>query len=110
MQKEAKARIRINGLLHRAGWRFFDDENGPANIALEANLKINKKALDQFGDDFEKTTNGFVDYLLLDGKGFPCAVLEAKSEIIDPLAGNLSFFQMATFIISGTWNMVVPPL
>lgn len=88
MQKEAKARIRINGLLHRAGWRFFDDENGPANIALEANLKINKKALDQFGDDFEKTTNGFVDYLLLDGKGFPCAVLEAKSEIIDPLAGK----------------------
>ena len=88
MQKEAKARIRINGLLHRAGWRFFDDENGLANIALEANLKINKKALGQFGDDFEKTTNGFVDYLLLDAKGFPCAVLEAKSEKIDPLAGK----------------------
>jgi len=88
MQKEAKARIRINGLLQHTGWRFFDDENGPANIALEANVKIKKKVLDQFGDDFEKTANGFVDYLLLDGKGFPCAVLEAKSEKIDPLAGK----------------------
>jgi len=40
MQKEAEARIRINGLLQHAGWRFFDDGNGPANIALEANVKI----------------------------------------------------------------------
>jgi len=30
MQKEAKARIRINKLLEEAGWRFFDDENGKA--------------------------------------------------------------------------------
>ena len=33
--KEAKARIKINKLLEEAGWRFFDDENGPANILLE---------------------------------------------------------------------------
>jgi len=32
MEKEAKARIRINRLLEHAGWRFFDDEKGPANI------------------------------------------------------------------------------
>jgi len=88
MEKEAKARIRINNLLSRAGWRFFDDENGPANIALEANVKIKKKVLDQFGDDFEKKVDGFADYLLLDSKGFPCAVLEAKSEKLDPLAGK----------------------
>jgi len=36
MKKEAQARIRINRLLEHAGWRFFDDEKGPANIALEA--------------------------------------------------------------------------
>jgi type I restriction enzyme R subunit len=88
MQKEAKARIKINRLLERAGWRFFDDEKGTANIALEANVKIKKKETDQFGDDFEKTIDGFADYLLLDSKGFPCAVLEAKSEKIDPLAGK----------------------
>jgi len=43
MKKEAKARIRINSLLQNSGWRFLDDENGPANIALEANVKIKKK-------------------------------------------------------------------
>jgi len=32
MPKEAKARILINDLLQRSGWRFFDDETGPANI------------------------------------------------------------------------------
>ena len=32
--KEAKARIKINKLLETAGWRFFDDENGPANIQV----------------------------------------------------------------------------
>lgn len=38
MQKEAKARIIINDLLKRSGWRFFDNENGPANITLETHL------------------------------------------------------------------------
>lgn len=40
MPKEAKARILINDLLRRSGWRFFDDETGPANISLEAHVKL----------------------------------------------------------------------
>ena len=32
--KEAKARIKINKLLEQAGWRFFDNEKGQANISL----------------------------------------------------------------------------
>ena len=40
MAKEAKARIKINKLLEEAGWRFFDDENGKANISLETKIKI----------------------------------------------------------------------
>jgi len=63
MSKEAKSRILINGLLQKSGWRFFDEETGPANIALEAHVKLNKKVLDDLGDDFEKTTHGYVDYL-----------------------------------------------
>ena len=88
MPKEAKARILINDLLRRSRWRFFDDETGPANIALEAHVKIKKKTLEDLGDDFEKTANGYVDYLLLDERGFPKAVLEAKSEKFDPLVGK----------------------
>ncbi len=69
MMKEAKARILINNLLTRSGWRFFDDDTGPANVALEAKVKVKKKSLDDLGDDFEKTANGYVDYLLLDARG-----------------------------------------
>jgi len=58
MQKEAKARIKINKLLEQSGWCFFDDENGIANIALEINAKITQKDIDAFGNDFEKTKNG----------------------------------------------------
>ena len=32
---------------------FFDDETGPANIALEANVKLKKKSVEDLGDDFE---------------------------------------------------------
>ena len=53
MPKEAKARILINDLLRRSGWRFFDDESGTANVALEANVKLRKKTLDDLGDDFD---------------------------------------------------------
>ncbi|MDD5676566.1 MAG: DEAD/DEAH box helicase family protein [Kiritimatiellae bacterium] len=110
MQKEAKARILINDLLRKSGWRFFDDENGPANIALEANIKLKKKALDAFGVDFEKTANGFVDYLLLDERGFPMAVLEAKSEKYDPLVGKeqarkYAHSQNVRFVILSNGNL-----
>jgi len=45
-------RWQLRERLLKAGRRFFDDKNGPANIALETNLKIEKKDVDQFGDDF----------------------------------------------------------
>ena len=40
------------------------------------------------GNDFEKTTKGYIDFLLLDDKGRPCIVLEAKSENKQPLVGK----------------------
>ena len=86
--KEAKARIKINKLLEAAGWRFFDTDEGPANIQVEANVKITQKQIDEFGENFEKARNGFVDFLLLDEKGKPFIVLEAKSEDHDPLVGK----------------------
>ena len=86
--KEAKARIRINKLLEESGWRFFDTEKGQANIQLEPNVKITQRDIDAFGEDFETTRNGFVDFLLLDDKGFPLVILEAKKGERDPLDGK----------------------
>ena len=88
MSKEAKSRIKINKLLEASGWRFFDDETGKANIQLEANAKLSRRHIDELGEDFEKSKNGFVDFLLLDGKGFPIVVLEAKKEENEPLDGK----------------------
>src|SRR5512138_1308175 len=88
MSKEAKARIKINDLLKEAGWKFFDDAESRANIVLENNVKITESHIDALGENFEKRKNGFIDFLLLDQKGFPFIVLEAKSEDKHPLAGK----------------------
>lgn len=117
-EKEATARIKINKLLEETGWRFLDDENGQANIQLEPNAKITESDIDAFGQDFETTKNGFVDFLLLDENNFPLVVLEAKKEEKIPLMARsrpesmprvlmsgLLFFPTAICIISGTWSV-----
>jgi type I restriction enzyme R subunit len=86
--KEATARIKINRLLETSGWRFFQEGNAPANICLEPSIKIKSVDLDMLGEDFEKSSKGFIDFLLLDTKGFPFIVLEAKSEDKNPLVGK----------------------
>ena len=88
MSKEAQARIKINKLLEAAGWRFFDDKHGKANIALEPNVKLVQPQVEALGNDFETTSKGFIDFLLLDDKGFPLLVLEAKAEHINPLTAK----------------------
>lgn len=108
--KEAKARIKINKLLEAAGWRFFDCEEGVANIQVETNVKITKKQYDGFGADFDKTRNGFVDFLLLDENGKPFIVLEAKSEDLDPLVGkeqarNYAKSQFVKYVILSNGNI-----
>jgi len=97
-------------LLQNAGWRFFDDKNGKANIVLENNAKITKQTIDEFGNDFEKTKKGFIDFLMLDEKSFPFVVLEAKSEDKDPLDGKeqarrYAQSQNARFIILSNGNL-----
>ncbi len=83
--KEAAARIKINKLLEAAGWRFFAENGKPGNIQLEP--KVNLKP-DELGDDFDKVKKGFVDFLLLDDRGKPFIVLEAKAELRNPLDGK----------------------
>ena len=88
MDKEAKARIKINKLLEEAGWRFFDSDLGPANVLLENHVKLTRQSYNDMGEDFEQTAKGFIDFLLLDPNGFPFIVLEAKAEDKNPLIGK----------------------
>jgi type I restriction enzyme R subunit len=86
--KEATARIKINKLLEAAGWRFFAEGKSPANIQLESSITIKTEDLDALGENFEKSSKGFIDFLLLNEKGFPFIVLEAKAEHLSPLVGK----------------------
>ncbi len=51
-------------------------------------VKLVESRIDALGKNFEKTGKGFIDFLLLDEKGFPFLVLEAKSEDKNPLVGK----------------------
>jgi len=109
-EKEAKARIKINKLLEEAGWKFFDNDQGKANILLENNIKITREKLDEFGENFEETERGFVDFLLLDDNGFPIIVLEAKAEDKNPLFGKeqarkYAISQNCRFVILSNGNI-----
>ncbi len=108
--KEATARIKINRLLEAAGWRFFADGDAPANIQLEPSVTITLTDLDALGDDFETTKKGFIDFLLLDARGFPFMVLEAKAEDKNPLAAKEQARKYATsqkcrFVILSNGNL-----
>ncbi|AEF83737.1 type III restriction enzyme, res subunit [Treponema primitia ZAS-2] len=114
-EKEAKARIKINKLLEKAGWRFFDSPQGRANILVEYNVKfpaqrLLETTLNDLGEDFEKTKNGFIDFLLLDEQGFPFIVLEAKGEDKNPLFGKeqarkYALSQHCRFVILSNGNI-----
>jgi type I restriction enzyme R subunit len=108
--KEATARVKINKLLETAGWRFFAEGSLPANIRLEPSVTIVTADLDALGDNFEKTAKGYVDFLLLDARGFPFIILEAKAEDKDPLlakeqARKYARSQNCRFIILSNGNL-----
>jgi type I restriction enzyme, R subunit len=109
-EREASARVKINKLLEAAGWRFFPEGGNPANIRLEPSVTIKSSDLDALGNNFEKTSKGFIDFLLLSEKGFPLVVLEAKAEDKNPLVGKeqarkYSKSQNCRFIILSNGNL-----
>ncbi len=77
MAKEATSRLKINKLLEESGWILVDTHDTKSNVIVEPKVK-------------QTDTNdiGFIDYLLLDKKGFPLVVVEAKREERDPLVGK----------------------
>jgi type I restriction enzyme R subunit len=88
VSKEATSRIKINKLLEAAGWRFYPQGSAPANIRLELGVTIKPSDLEALGEDLQNTSKGYMDFLLLDTRGFPLIVLEAKSEDKNPLVGK----------------------
>jgi type I restriction enzyme, R subunit len=110
-EKEAKARIKINKLLEESGWSFFDTDKSKATIKLESSIKM-----EDLGEDFEHSKNGFIDFLLVDENQNPILVVEAKKESLNPLVGkeqarNYAKSEKVKFIIlsNGTlhylWNI-----
>ncbi len=87
-KKEATARIKINKQLEAAGWRFFSENGRPANIQLEPGVMLRREIVDALGENFEQASKGYIDFVLLNEKGFPFIVLEAKSEEKNPLIGK----------------------
>jgi type I restriction enzyme R subunit len=77
MAKEATSRLKINKLLEESGWTLVDTAESKANVIVEPLVKL-----------ADTNDTGFIDYLLLDKKGFPLVVIEAKREERDPLAAK----------------------
>ena len=75
MNKEAQARLRINKLLEESGWVLVDTDSLKCNVKVEPKIEHEGK-------------RRFIDYVLLDSKGFPLVVVEAKNEDKDPLVGK----------------------
>lgn len=75
MSKEAQARLRINKLLEESGWVLVDNDSQRGNVKVETKIE-------------HEGNRGFIDYVLLDSKGFPLVVVEAKNEDKDPLVGK----------------------
>jgi len=116
LNNEAHARIKINKLLEEAGWRFFADHEGKANILLENQVKITQKEVDAWGNDFEKTKSGSLDFLLVDSNNKPICVLEAKKESLHPLVAKeqarkyantvgAQFIILSNGIVHYLWNL-----
>ncbi|MDW2994665.1 MAG: DEAD/DEAH box helicase family protein [Alphaproteobacteria bacterium] len=68
---EAYARLKINQKLIDAGWFLTDTKEYKRNVKVE-----------------QKVEGGFADYELLDSKGFPLCVIEAKKPSINPLSAK----------------------
>ena len=109
MKNEAHARIKINQLLTEAGWRFFDNEDGKANILLENHIKITQQEVDAWGNDFEKIKSGSLDFLLVDSNNKPICVLEAKKESLHPLVAKEQARKYANTALACTLKSGVAP-
>ncbi len=91
---EADARILVDDLLRQAGWDPADKSQvvtefsvfGESASASCIGHQSDSPALDLAGGD--AVPSGRVDYVLLDGRGRPLAIIEAKRAAIEPYAAK----------------------
>ena len=101
---EATARIRINALLAKAGWRFFTDAEGPPNVRLEQSVTLKPADLDALGNDFERTERGMANFLLLDDRGFPCPQVPRFLLPVPRLRGEASKASSRCLVEPESWR------
>lgn len=102
--------------MKKQGGGFFHSKEGTANILLENHVKITRKEVDAWGNDYEKVQSGTLDFLLLDNNNKPICVLEAKKESLHPLAAKeqarkyantveAQFIILSNGIVHYLWNL-----
>ena len=119
--KEAFARIKINKLLEKAGWRFFADDGKPANIRLESSVSIKSTDLDALGENFEKTARATSTSCCSTPRAFPLSSLRRSQRIRTrssaknrpantpaPRTAASSFYPTATCTTFGIWSVATP--
>jgi len=82
-QRETDARIIIDELLRHAGW----DPADKSQVQTERTVKIPHRVAESdlpYEEDEVRVGRGQADYVLLDARGRPLAVIEAKRGGIDP--------------------------
>ena len=94
MPNEAESRIKINKLLEDAGWRFFNDEDGPANICLEEGVKLTQKDIDAFGRAFMTPKGGIQPH-----KRFSVQANRSEVLFVDYIAEHLNIKGRAGIIV-----------
>ncbi|MFT4244385.1 MAG: DEAD/DEAH box helicase family protein [Candidatus Woesearchaeota archaeon] len=104
LKNEATARLKINSLLEKAGWRLYNSGHKKTNVLVEDRVSLKKIDFDELGEDFEKTANGFIDYLLVDEQNSPILIIEAKRESINPLSAQN---QAKEYALSKNCNLVI---
>ncbi|RMD66393.1 DEAD/DEAH box helicase, partial [Candidatus Parcubacteria bacterium] len=74
----------IDQQLARAGWKVSD----PSQVELELAVHYGVTKADTIREESSPARHEFIDYALLDSTGIPLAVVEAKREGRDALAGK----------------------
>lgn len=92
---EADARIIIDDLLRQAGWDPADKSQVLTEVQIRNAPHMLREPRKQYGDatalmtpDEDEIPTGKADYLLLDQRGRPLAVIEAKRNAIQPYAAK----------------------